>query len=137
FPSMGRAPDAKGGATRLVGVKAVSAGYPLRGELSLRAGEGSIAQNVARAPDPGTVWVDQALLDGLSLKVGDLLLLGDTALRITQVIVIEPDRGTGITSFAPRVMLNAADLASTGLVRPDSRLSVHILIGDAVGTGTR
>src|SRR5438876_3895108 len=29
FPSMGRAPDDKGGATRLVGVKAVSNSYPL------------------------------------------------------------------------------------------------------------
>src|SRR3954469_20967247 len=33
FPSMGRAPDEKGGATRLVGAKAVSAAYPLRGSL--------------------------------------------------------------------------------------------------------
>ena len=37
FPSMGRAPDDKGGATRLVSVKAVSDAYPLRGKLRLRA----------------------------------------------------------------------------------------------------
>lgn len=133
FPSMGRAPDAKGGATRLVGVKAVSSGYPLRGELSLRADEGSIAQNVARAPDPGTAWVDAALLDGLNLKVGDLLLLGDAALRITQIILIEPDRGTGVTSFAPRVMLNEADLASTGLVQPASRVNYRIAVASPGG----
>jgi hypothetical protein len=36
FPSMGRAPDASGGATRLVSVKAVSDAYPLRGKLRLR-----------------------------------------------------------------------------------------------------
>src|SRR5258705_10099638 len=36
FPSMGRAPDEKGGATRLVSVKAVSDAYPLRGRLRLR-----------------------------------------------------------------------------------------------------
>ena len=39
FPSMGRAPDDKGGATRLVGVKAVSDTYPLRGQVRL-SGEG-------------------------------------------------------------------------------------------------
>ncbi|MBW8828447.1 MAG: FtsX-like permease family protein [Burkholderiales bacterium] len=133
FPSMGRAPDAKGGATRLVGVKAVSSGYPLRGELSVRAGAGSIAHNVARPPDPGTAWVDAALLDGLNLKVGDLLLLGDAALRITQIIVIEPDRGTGITSFAPRVMLNEADLASTGLVQPASRVTYRVAVASPGG----
>jgi putative ABC transport system permease protein len=33
FPSMGRAPDDKGGASKLVAVKAVSDGYPLRGRL--------------------------------------------------------------------------------------------------------
>src|SRR5512132_3948572 len=37
FPSMGRASDEKGGATRLVSVKAVSGAYPLRGKLRVRA----------------------------------------------------------------------------------------------------
>ena len=53
FPSMGRASDAQGGATRLVTVKAVSASYPLRGRLSLSAGAGQPAESVAHAPEPG------------------------------------------------------------------------------------
>jgi xylose isomerase len=36
FPSMGRAGEAQGGATRLVSVKAVTLGYPLRGRLQVR-----------------------------------------------------------------------------------------------------
>ena len=36
FPSMARAPDDRGGEVRLVSVKAVSAAYPLRGQLRLR-----------------------------------------------------------------------------------------------------
>ncbi|MEY3762804.1 MAG: hypothetical protein RL281_1409 [Pseudomonadota bacterium] len=35
FPSMARADDAKGGETKLVALKAVSEGYPLRGQMSL------------------------------------------------------------------------------------------------------
>ena len=35
FPSMARADDAKGGETKLVALKAVSEGYPLRGNMSL------------------------------------------------------------------------------------------------------
>jgi putative ABC transport system permease protein len=128
FPSMGRAPDAKGGATRLVSVKAVSDGYPLRGRLRIRGAPGSKEEDVARSPTAGTAWVDAAVLDSLGLQVGDTLLLGDASLKIAEVIVIEPDRGTGFASFAPRVMLNAADLPATGLVQPASRVTYRLAV---------
>ncbi len=35
FPTMARASDAQGGATRLVALKSVAAGYPLRGQLTV------------------------------------------------------------------------------------------------------
>lgn len=128
FPSMGRAPDAKGGASRLVSVKAVSGAYPLRGKVRVDAGPGTPAQQRAGAPEPGSVWVDPALLDALALKVGDTLLLGDASLRIAQQILIEPDRGTGFSSFAPRVMLNEADLPATGLIQPASRVTYRLAV---------
>ena len=128
FPSMGRAPDNQGGATRLVAVKAVSDDYPLRGRLRLREEPGSAESEVARAPEPGTVWVDAPVLDSLGLKLGDKLLLGDAALRIAKVIVIEPDRGAGFASFSPRVMLNQADLPATGLVQPASRITYRLAV---------
>jgi putative ABC transport system permease protein len=120
FPSMARAGDDKGGATRLVSVKAVSDGYPLRGKLQLRRTPGGAIETLAGAPAPGTVWVDPPLIEALQLEVGDTLLLGDASLRIDRLIVIEPDRGAGFMSFAPRVMLNQADLDATGLVQPAS-----------------
>ena len=128
FPSMGRAPDAKGGASRLVSVKAVSGAYPLRGKVRLNAGPGTPDQLRAGAPEPGSVWADPALLDALALKIGDTLLLGDAGLRITQQILIEPDRGTGFSSFAPRVMLNEADLPATGLIQPASRVTYRLAV---------
>ena len=128
FPSMGRAPDAKGGASRLVSVKAVSGAYPLRGKVRLNAGPGTPEQLRAGAPEPGSVWADPALLDALALKIGDTLLLGDAGLRITQQILIEPDRGTGFSSFAPRVMLNEADLPATGLIQPASRVTYRLAV---------
>nr|MDQ2735530.1 ABC transporter permease [Pseudomonadota bacterium] len=95
FPSMGRAPDAKGGATRLVSVKAVSDAYPLRGRLRIRSAAAAKEEDVSRSPAPGTAWVDAAVLESLGLKIGDTLLLGDASLKVGAVIVIEPDRGTG------------------------------------------
>ena len=128
FPSMGRATERQGGASRLVAVKAVSDAYPLRGRLGVNAGPGTPQQSLARAPEVGSVWVDPALLDALNLKIGDSLLLGDASLKIAKVIVIEPDRGAGFMSFAPRVMLNLADLEATGLVQPASRVTYRLAV---------
>ena len=128
FPSMGRAPDAQGGTSRLVSVKAVDTAYPLRGKLQLQDAPAAVSVNVAAAPAPGTVWVDAALLDALQLKVGDPLLLGDATLKIARIIVIEPDRGAGFATLAPRVMLAEADLPATGLVQPASRINYRLAV---------
>jgi putative ABC transport system permease protein len=133
FPSMGRAPDDRGGASRLVAVKAVTSAYPLRGQVKVAAAPGAPAEAGLGGPKPGTVWVDPALLDSLQLRVGDPLLLGDSSLVIDRVIVIEPDRGAGFMSFAPRVMLADADLAATGLIQPASRVSYRLAV--AAGPG--
>jgi putative ABC transport system permease protein len=90
-------------------------------------------QTVAAAPEPGTVWVDAAVLDALQLKLGDPLLLGDATLKIARIIVIEPDRGAGFMSFAPRVMLHEADLAATGLVQPASRVNYRLAVAAPEG----
>lgn len=128
FPSMARATDAQGGATRLVSVKAVSAAYPLRGRLRVSLGTAGSEEDLTHAPAAGTLWVDAAVLDALNLKVGDALLLGDAELKIARVILIEPDRGAGFMSFSPRVMLNEADLAATGLVQAASRVSYKLAV---------
>ncbi|WP_372662314.1 ABC transporter permease, partial [Hydrogenophaga sp.] len=131
FPTMGRAPDDLGGAAKLVALKAVGTGYPLRG--SLRVADAPDAPDAATRdiPAPGTVWVDAAVLVALDLKMGQSLLLGDASLRIARIIVVEPDRGTGFMSFAPRVMLNQSDLPATGLVQPASRLTYRLAVAGA------
>jgi len=131
FPTMARATDARGGAARLVALKVVDSGYPLRGSLTLASAPGAV-HIVARAiPAAGAVWVDAPLLEALGLQMGDALLLGDASLRIDRIIVNEPDRGAGFMSFAPRVMLNRADIDATALVQPASRISYRLaLAGD-------
>ncbi|WP_157084873.1 ABC transporter permease [Hydrogenophaga palleronii] len=140
FPTMGRARDEEGGAARLVALKAVGEGYPLRGSLRVAEAPGGADSATREIPAPGTVWVDEPLLVALDLKVGDPLLLGDASLRIARLIVVEPDRGAGFMSFAPRVMLNTADLAATGLVQPASRLTYRLAVAGtpaSVGAFTR
>ncbi|CAM3431582.1 putative ABC-type transport system involved in lysophospholipase L1 biosynthesis, permease component [Paracidovorax anthurii] len=127
FPTMGRASDAQGGASRLVALKSVEPGYPLRGSLQTADGPGPAAPT-RDIPARGDVWVDPPLLEALGLKLGDALLLGDAQLRIARTIAIEPDRGGGFMSFAPRAMVNAQDLPATGLVQPASRLTYRFAV---------
>ncbi|MGV3569133.1 MAG: ABC transporter permease [Ramlibacter sp.] len=122
FPSMARAPEAQGGASRLVALKAVAPGYPLRGNLQTAQQPDAAGQATRDVPASGEAWVDAPLLEALALKVGDPLLLGDAQLRIARIIKLEPDRGSGFLSFAPRVMINTADLPASGLVQPASRI---------------
>ncbi len=131
FPTMGRASDAQGGASKLVAFKSVEAGYPLRGALKVTDAPGGPEQTTRDIPAPGDVWVDAPLLDALGLAMGDKLLLGDSQLRIARIIVIEPDRGAGFMSFAPRVLLNAADVPATGLVQPASRITYRFAVAGA------
>ncbi|URI08197.1 ABC transporter permease [Aquincola tertiaricarbonis] len=128
FPSMGRAPDERGGASRLVAVKAVDSSYPLRGRLRTQTTAGGPEEAATGGPAPGTVWVDAAVLESLGLKLGDALLLGDASLRIDRIITIEPDRGAGFISFAPRVMLALSDLPATGLIQPASRVTYRLAV---------
>ena len=134
FPSMARADDAQGGETKLVALKAVSEGYPLRGQLTLLSVEGaslsdnSKSQATRQVPSSGQAWVDPALLDVLNIKLGDKLWLGDKAFQISALIDREPDRGAGFMNFAPRVMVNQMDIPATGLVQPASRLSYRLAV---------
>ena len=124
FPSMVSAGDG----AQLAALKAVEPGYPLRG--ALRVAEGPFAPDApARGiPSEGAVWVDGQLLSLLSLKIGDLLNVGDTRLRIERVVSYEPDRGMQFVNVAPRVLLRASDLPATGLIAPGSRIGYALLV---------
>lgn len=118
--------------TRLVALKAVEPGYPLRGRLEIArpssTSGGTVPRVGAGIPAVGEVYVDAALLEALNVQTGQMLALGARHLRIAATIVREPDRGAGFLGFAPRVMMNAADLASTGLVQPASRVTWRMAV---------
>ena len=128
FPTMGRATDGQGGASKLVALKVVEGGYPLRGRLTVADEPGGAETRTSAVPQPGEVWIDAALLDALGLRMQDPLLLGDARLKIAKLIVIEPDRGAGFMNFSPRVMINRADIAATGLIQPASRVVYRMAV---------
>jgi putative ABC transport system permease protein len=126
FPSMAlRADDLDRNA--LAAVKAVSSGYPLRGTLRVSAAPGEPDAPTREIPTPGTAWVDPQLLQAIGAKPGDSIKLGEAVFRIERVIAIEPDRGAGFINFAPRVMINLADLPATQLITTGSRVTYRLL----------
>lgn len=132
FPSMAQAGEGDDSQAQLASIKAVSEGYPRRGQMSITtdpvAAGGARGERTTDIPAPGTVWVDPALLPAIDTKVGDMLTLGDSRLRITQLIATEPDKGASFANFAPRVMLNLADLQATGLVNDFARVTFRLQV---------
>ena len=147
FPTMARSGSVQDGNTRLVALKAVTEGYPLRGSLQILSPPGTPVTKPAlvTSPDNGTVydrpgvstkalpqigevWVEPALLEAMEIKQGDEITLGERTLRVTEVLVSEPDRGAGFMNFAPRVMMNQADLQATRLVQPASRINWRMAV---------
>ena len=128
FPTMGRATDTDGGASKLVSFKAVPLGYPLRGSMTVSSAAGQPGSTTREIPAPGTAWADASLLDALGLQIGQTLLMGDASFKLARIIVQEPDRGAGFISFSPRVMINQADVAATGLIQPASRTNYRFAV---------
>ncbi|MGZ8290372.1 MAG: ABC transporter permease [Telluria sp.] len=127
FPSMAQAGEGDDSRAQLASIKAVTKGYPLRGQVkvSLDAAQASEAQGTRTAdiPAAGTVWVDPAILTMLGAKVGGSITIGDKSFTVAQLIASEPDRGASFVNFAPRVMLSMDDLAATKLVDSGSRVT--------------
>ncbi|HLP99394.1 MAG TPA: FtsX-like permease family protein [Sideroxyarcus sp.] len=126
FPSM----VAHGEQVLLGEMQAVEAGYPLRGKIEIDDGVMHVAQTI---PARGTVWVDERLLRRFGMSVGGEVGIGAQRFKVAARIVKDIDQSIGFASFAPRVLLNDADLASTGLLQEGSRISYRLMIaGDAL-----
>lgn len=122
FPSM----LLVGERSMLVSAKAVEAGYPLRGELTLDAGQG--ARTLQAVPAPGTVWLDPQIMRRMQLKPGAEIQLGEARFRVAASLQQEPDATLSFAALAPRLMFNWADLPGTGLIQPESRVSYRLLL---------
>lgn len=112
----------------LVQVKGVDAHYPLRGTLRVSHDLGNTAEVKVGPPPVGQIWVEPRLLALLNRQIGDPVPLGQLQLRIGGLIAEEPDRGGNLFQFAPRVMLDAASLAGSGLLGPASRAKHRLLV---------
>lgn len=103
----------------IVEVKAVDQAYPLYGSLDL-AGGGALAEALARRDGRWGAVADPDIASRLGVAVGQVFHLGDLDIELRGLIAHEPDKGTSLLRFGPRVMLSTAAIAETGLVQPGS-----------------
>lgn len=113
---------------QLVEVKAVTAGYPLRGVLRISDTPFGADEATTGIPAAGDVWVEARLLQSLDLAVGDKIGLGAVTFRIRKVLRYEPDRAGDMFSVAPRVLMNQTDLTATGLIGTGALVGYRVLI---------
>ena len=123
IPTMVRPGDASRLATRIVELRAVGPEFPLYGSLTLRDG----VYTHALLAGHGAV-VRPELLAQFGLDVGDRILIGTQAFEIRGVITAEPGRRIGAFTLGPRVIIDRADLDSTGLLAFGSRASFQQLL---------
>ncbi|MDZ4097995.1 MAG: FtsX-like permease family protein [Methylophilaceae bacterium] len=129
FPSM----VVQGERSQLAEIKAVGAGFPLRGELVVTnqvaaVGVTDTAQKASDIPALGTVWVEPRLAVLLDLQVGDVLEVGEREMSVSAILEREASRGGDMFSFAPRLMMNLEDVPSTGLIQYGSRVKYEFLV---------
>jgi len=124
FPSMTQF----AGRTLLTEVKAIAPGYPLRGKLRIRSSETGTDFEPGGIPSSGEVWVDDRMLRRLELKIGNRLGLGEREFTVAAMVSEEPESSAGFINLGQRLMMNAADLPSTGLIQPGSRVSYRLFV---------
>ncbi|MFI4890281.1 MAG: ABC transporter permease [Steroidobacterales bacterium] len=123
-----------GEASQLVSIHAVTSGYPLRGHLRIADTPFGLARLTDQVPGRGDAWADARVMAQLGLGVGGNLRIGETSLRITQVLDYRPDQGTGFVSLAPAVLMNIADIEATHLIQPGSRVTYAALFAGSAAS---
>lgn len=127
FPSMALAR----GQPVLAGIKAVAPGYPLRGQLRIADAPYAPDRPTAALPAPGQAWLDPRLASALGVGPGATVTVGERRLVVGAILAHEGERGGNFMALAPRLLMNQADLAATGLLREGSRASHKLLLAGA------
>ncbi len=115
-------------ASALFDVKAVSAGYPLRGALKTASALAAPDQVETGIPAPGTAWIEPRGLRLLEIEPGEKIILGERELVVERLLSYEPDRGGGPFMLSPRLLVHLADVEGSSLLGAGSRASYQLLV---------
>ncbi|MDO6720922.1 hypothetical protein Q4575_16025 [Psychrosphaera sp. 1_MG-2023] len=92
-------------------LKAVNSTYPLNGKIEVSQKLGGQIESVLSGPKKGEIWLSERAIVKLNYHIGDMVQVHDRQLRLTAVLVNEPDRLLSFGNFKPNGLLNRADLS--------------------------
>lgn len=105
---------------QLVTVRAVESGYPLKGDIELKADNGQDVKTQG-LPHADEVWFESRL--GGLLGYPKTLELGNSEFHLSQEISRLPDAGFNPFASSPVVLMRIEDVAKTGVIQPGSRVT--------------
>ena len=111
-----------GDASQLSSLRAVSAEYPLRGQVKLSDQPFGNPEFATGIPARGEVWPESRLAAALGANVGTQLNIGASTFRVSRILISRPDQGATFLELAPSLVMNEEDLPATELIQPGSRL---------------
>ena len=112
-----------GDASQLSALRAVSAGYPLRGKVMVSNEPFGAAAIASGIPGRGEVWPESRLAAAIGATVGSELSIGAGKFRVSRILISRPDQGATFVELAPSLLMNDADIEGTQLIQPGSRLT--------------
>ncbi len=108
--------------SRLVSVRALEGGFPYYGELE------TVPSGAAQAfRTQGTAIVDDNLLIQHGAKVGDSIRIGLRTFEVSGRLISIPGETAAMSAIGPRVYIPMAELESTALIQPGSRVTYRAL----------
>lgn len=110
--------------SRLVMIKAVDSLYPFYGQLSLQSGAKISADSSKEIIGSKKAWIYPELTSQLGLTVGDEIKVGNLSLNISDIVAKDETQTFRAMSLAPRVFIDRALLAQSGLMQFGSTFTV-------------
>ena len=105
----------------LTSIKAVTASYPLRGELKIVNSQGAKIKHFG-SPEPGNIWIERKVLDSLELMELDKVSIGNKNFIVKGIIEDYPDRNSSFVGFYPVAIVNINDVDAMGVIQTGSRV---------------
>ena len=105
----------------LTSIKAVTASYPLRGELKIVDSQGAKIKHFG-SPEPGNIWIERKVLETLELMELDKVSIGNKNFTVEGIIEDYPDRNSSFVGFYPVAIVNINDVDAMGVIQTGSRV---------------